>query len=340
MSPLLKGSVTRIADLPDWPLAFEALEHDRWRAGDYVVAEVMPRDTLTEKFELPSGRTCTPMAGDLLVGALARRAATLEATGTFEEVGPDGLMHCLTGAGCMGLATSKSRFSKAFLPLKYRGHVLVEGQPARMSDFVRAAPDTAYDIPTVLLVGTSMSAGKTYSGRVAVRQLKALGHTVVAAKLTGAGRWHDTLSFGDAGADFTFDFIDAGLPTTVVDPAEYRDAMAPLLRRMAATGATAAVIEAGSSPLEPYNGGELVDMLGDTVAYTILAASDPYAVVGIQSAWGRTVDLITGPTSNTLAGVALVHELTGLPALDLLDTHTHDSLRQRLAATVGSQGGG
>lgn len=338
MSPLLRGSVTRIAELPDWPFPFERVERAQWRSGDYVVAEVLPRDTLTEQFELPSGRTCTPLAGDLLVGALARRAATLEATGSFEEVGPDGFMHCLTGAGCMGLATSKSRFSKAFLPLRYRGHVMCEGRTSNMRDFVGRGSDTPYTLPTVLLVGTSMSAGKTFAGRVAVRQLKALGHTVVAAKLTGAGRWHDTLSFGDAGADFTFDFIDAGLPTTVVPVEEYRAAMAPLLSRMADTGATAAVVEAGASPLEPYNGGELVRMLGGSVAYTILAASDPYAVVGILGAWEREVDLVTGPAANTLAGVALVHELAGLPALDLLDNHTHDSLRQRLGEAVGVRG--
>jgi len=97
---------------------------------------------------------------------------------------------------------------------------------------------------------------------------------------------------------------------------------------MAATGATVAVIEAGASPLEPYNGGTLVDLLGDHVAFTILSASDPYAVVGIQSAWGRNFDLVTGPTANTKAGVALVHELSGLPALDLLDVATHASLRK------------
>ena len=56
-----------------------------------------------------------------------------------------------------------------------------------MSDFVPEPAETPYTLPTVLLVGTSMSAGKTYAGRVAVRQLKALGHTVVGAKLTGAG---------------------------------------------------------------------------------------------------------------------------------------------------------
>lgn len=338
MSPLLKGSVTRIADLPDWPFSFEKVDQEVWKAGDYVVAEVLPRKSMAEQFELPSGRTCTPLSGDLLVGALARRAATLEATGSFEAVGPDGMMHCLTGAGCMGLVTSASRFSKAFLPLRYRGHVMQGGRTVNMRDWVPEPTDTPYEVPTVLLVGTSMSAGKTLAGRIAVRQLKALGHTVVGAKLTGAGRWHDTLSFKDAGADFTFDFIDAGLPTTVVSPSEYRAAIRPLLSRIAETGATAAVIEAGASPLEPYNGGELVQVLEDNVAFTILAASDPYAVVGILNAWKRQVDLVTGPASNTLAGVALVHELAGLPALDLLDEHTHDSLRQRLGEAVGSRG--
>ena len=33
-------------------------------------------------------------------------------------------------------------------------------------------------------------------------------------------------------------------------------------------------------------------------------------------------------------------ELAGLPALDLLDIHTHDSLRQRLSEAIGSRGHG
>ena len=79
-------------------------------------------------------------------------------------------------------------------------------------------------------------------------------------------------------------------------------------------------------------------MLGSNIAYTILAASDPYAVVGILDAWERDVDLVTGPASNTLAGVELVHALAGLPALDLLDINTHDSLRQRLGEAIGLRG--
>jgi len=336
-TPLL-GSLTRIADLPAWPFPYEEIERPEWAAGDYVLAEVIPHRLEVERFELASGRSIQPMGGDLLVGAFARRFATLEATGTYEEIGEDGRMACLTEGGCFGKATSLSRFSKPLMPVQYRGHVIVGGGAINMRSFVPEPPDVAFDLPVVLLAGTSMSAGKTYAGRVAVRQLKELGHTVVAAKLTGAGRWHDTLTMGDAGADFTFDFVDAGLPTSVCPPDEYREAISGLLRRMAATGASVAVIEAGASPLEPYNGGTLADMIADRIAFTILAASDPYAVVGIQAGWGRTFDLVTGPSANTRAGVQLVHELAGLPALDLMDHATHSSVRQRLEKAVGARG--
>lgn len=338
-----RGSVTRIATLPDWPFPVRALDSDSWETGDYVLAEVLPGPADTEDFELRSGRSCRPLVGDFLVGALAERFATLEATGSYRAVGEDGVMHCLTEGGCFGALTSKSRFSKRLMRLRYRGHVIRDGEKLTMRGAVEAdegPSDRPMDIPVVLLVGTSMSAGKTHSGGVAIRQLVGLGHTVVAAKLTGAGRWHDTLSFVDAGATQTFDFVDAGLPTTVVPPDTYAEAVKPLLGRMADTRASVAVIEAGASPLEPYNGGTLVDLLADQVRFTILAASDPYAVVGIQQAWGKTFDLVVGPTANTKAGVALVHELAGLPALDLFDGGTHSSLRQRLEAAVGSHGAG
>lgn len=338
MSSVHYGSVTRIADLPSWPFTFEPVDRASWASGDYVVAEVRRQPLTSEVLEGPDGHLIQPMSGDLIVGALARRFATLEVTGSFKAVGDALHMRALTSGGCLGAVTSRSLFASSLLPLIYRGHLMGGGGKLRMRDFVPEPPDVEFDMPVVLLAGTSMSAGKTYSGRVAVRELKKLGHTVVAAKLTGAGRWHDTLSFRDAGADHTFDFVDAGLPTTVVSPEEYRDAISGLLARMADTGATAAVVEAGASPLEPYNGGALVEMLGERVRYTILAASDPYAVVGIRTAWKSEFDLVTGPTTNTEAGVALVHELTGLPALNLLDPDTHGSLRQRLENAVGARG--
>ena len=334
MPRVFHGSVTRIASLPPGCPDHEPLERDRWEAGDYVVAEVVPRSTLTEQFELTTGRKCRPMAGDRLVGALAVRRATLEHVGSFEDVGAEGRMHTLSEGGCFGALTSASPFSKALLPIRYLGHLQGPGGKLRMRDCVPTVDEVPFAIPVVLLVGTSMSAGKTFSGRVAVRALKTLGHTVVAGKLTGTGRWQDTLSMGDAGADHIFDFVDAGLPTTVCPPTEYQEAMTSLLSRFAATGCSACVIEAGASPLEPYNGGTLTRMLGDTIAFTILSASDPYAVVGIQTAWRRTFDVVCGPTANTTAGAELVRRLSGMPTLDLLDHAEHARLREWLASAV------
>jgi hypothetical protein len=340
MPHVMYGSVTRIAELPTWPFHFEALDREKWEAADYVVAEVASTVGPDAVVELASGRQCNPMAGDLIVGALARRAATLEAVGSFEDVGPDGAMHVLTGGGGMGKVTSCSRFSGPMVPVRYRGHLLEGSRKLRMPDFVPEAPDLPFELPVVLIAGTSMSAGKTLAGRVAVKQLKTLGHTVIGAKLCGAGRWRDTLSFADAGADHTFDFVDAGLPSTVVLPDGYRTAISGLLSRMAATNGSVMVVEAGASPLEPYNGGTLVELLGDRIRFTIVSASDPYAVVGIRDAWGRSIDLVCGPTANTTAGVALVHELTGLPSLDLLNPASYSGLRQRLEAAVGARGNG
>ena len=338
MRPILFSSVTRVADLPAWPFPYEKLDKSQWASGDYVVGEALPRNGRIDTVELADGRECYPIAGDLVVGAFGRRFATLELTGTFEEIGADGAMACMTSGGCFGATTSQSQFVRAAMPARYVGHLLQDGQKVTMAQFAPKVTEPSFELPVILLVGTSMSAGKTYSGRIAVRELKDMGHTVLGAKLTGAGRYRDVLSFGDAGADYIFDFVDAGLPTSVVPPGEYRAAIGALLSHMAQLDATVAVIEAGASPLEPYNGGTLVDMLGDRVKFTVLSASDPYAVVGIQAAWKRPFDLVTGPTANTRAGVALVQELAGLPALDLVDHAAHAALRQRLEMAVGARG--
>jgi len=335
------GSVTRIADLTVPLEDLEARSTDDWSFGDVVVAEVT-RAPLTrpDAFELRDGRATAPMKGDLLVGALARRFATLEATGSFEAVDDDGIMHLLSRAGCFGALTSRSRFSPQLHELRYRGHVIRGGRPVRLREHRREGTGKAFDLPVVLIVGTSMSAGKTHAGRVAVRALTRLGHRVVGAKLTGAGRRGDSLAFGDAGAEWVFDFMDAGLPTTVCPPEEYRSAISELLSHIAsaAPDATAAVIEAGASPLEPYNGATLVDLLDERIGLTILCASDPYAVEGIRNAWGRTFDLVAGPTANTAAGVHLVRVLCGLPAIDLMEERGHEELERMLRTAIPGPG--
>jgi len=243
-------------------------------------------------------------------------------------------MEALTGAGLMGLSTSRSDLIPDLVRLVYRGHFRIDSNVVRMDDFVPEPLDREFRTPVVLIIGSSMSAGKTTTGRAIVRALRRQGRRVVAAKLTGAARFRDLLTLGDAGAEWIFDFVDAGLPSSVCPPEEYRERITGLLARMAAVPADTAVIEAGASPLEPYNGAEAVRILDPNIRCTVLCASDPYAVVGIIHAFGRRPDLVAGVAATTEAGIALVEKLSGVQAIDARNPRSAEALEQVLARTL------
>jgi hypothetical protein len=331
----IHSSLTRISDLQTKPFEVAPQVRTDWSTGDYVVGAVTDTSGYRE-IELPSGRNMEVAAGDVVVGALGERQATLEITGSWTDIGDDRVMHALTRAGLFGRQNSRSTLVSRPLELRYQGHVVRNGTPVTMGDFVPDPPDRTFDVPTVLLVGTSMSAGKTTAGRIVTRRLTGLGGSVLGAKLSGAGRYRDVLSLYDAGASWIFDFVDAGLPSTIGPAAAFRSALRGLLARMAEPDADVAVIEVGASPLEPYNGDVVIEALQDTVALTILCASDPYAVLGVQKAFSTLdPDLVTGIATNTAAGIALLDRLTHLPAFNIRDAATHGRLdallRDRLA---------
>jgi len=312
------------------------LERTRWGEGDYVVGRVTPRSPLRIPFELPTGRLVEAGEGDRVLGALGTRAATLEVVGDWRAVGADGALQALTPAGLMGQVTSKSDQVPDLVELAYEGHLLEGERPLRMDDFVPARGRGSFSLPVVLIVGSSMSAGKTTTGRRLVRVLRSLGHRVLAAKLTGAARYRDVLSLGDAGAEWIFDFVDAGLPSTVCEPEVYRAKLRDLLARMGELPADVAVFEAGASPLEPYNGSVAFEELRPHLACTVLCASDPYAVVGIIDAFGHRPDLVAGPTANTEAGVQLVKRLAQVRALDARQREAEPELRRLLERALKS----
>ena len=141
----------------------------------------------------------------------------------------------------------------------------------------------------------------------------------MAAKLSGASRYRDILAISDAGGDEVFDFVDVGMPSTIV-----RQEDIPRPNRIIIdidaknTKSDVAVIEVGASPLEPYNGDSAIEILGDNVKAVVLCASDPYAVYGVIQAFGIKPDITTGPATNTLGGVDLIKNLCGVDAINLI----------------------
>ena len=58
--------------------------------GDYVVGHVAGGAGEDLTIELPNGRMIEADESDLIVGAFGKRHATLDATGDWEAIGPDG----------------------------------------------------------------------------------------------------------------------------------------------------------------------------------------------------------------------------------------------------------
>lgn len=330
------ASLTRIADLDQGSFDVLPLDRQDWATGDYAVGEVTlaPRSTTVE---LTSGRMIEVAVGDWIAGALGIRAATLEAVGSWQEMQDDRSMQLMTAAGLLGRVTSQSTFINKPIDLVYRGHVVRSGKKVSMCDFVPPTPPDAAPLkcPVLLLIGTSMSSGKTTSARVIIRRLKRMGLRVAGAKLTGAGRYRDILTMSDAGAETIYDFVDAGLPSTVCDESTYRSALNHLLSRIAHDNPDVLVAEAGASPLEPYNGDVALAGIRDLVRCTVLCASDPYAVVGVTKGFGFEPDLVAGVATSTSAGVEVIRRLAGRPALNLLEVSSHRELDRILKDHLG-----
>lgn len=327
-------TVTRIADVEAKKFDVKLLPRSEWATGDYVMCEVRGRPGPLYQIERPSGRACQVFDGDFVVGAFGTRAATLEGVGGWRDIGDDGALHALTSAGLFGKATSVSPLLPPLMSLQYCGH-LMRKEKLTMQGFCPAVDPVPLNIPVILLIGTSMSSGKTTSGRVIVHELAQLGLKVAAAKLTGAARFRDMLSWKDAGAAHVFDFVDVGLPSTVCPPKEFEGFLTQLLSRIVTTRPDVLVAEAGASPLEPYNGSVAMEMIDDNVRMMVLCASDPYAVMGVQYAFGRKPDLVCGPAANTEAAIELVGKLCGLPALNLLRRRARPTLQKMLKDHVG-----
>ena len=341
MNRLTLASLTRITDLSNKEFEIKPLGREDWKHAHYVVGEMISGDGPYAKAELANGRLVDLMRGDRVMGALGVRAATLESCGDWTKIGSDLVLDQMTPAGLFGKETSRSYLLPPLPKYRYLGHVWIDGKPLGMSDFVKRIEPVEFRTPTILIIGTSMSAGKTMTARVVIRLLKKLGLKVVGAKLTGAGRYRDVLSMYDAGADEILDFVDVGLPSSVRPVAEFEDCLEQMLARIQRVGADVLVAEVGASPMEPYNGESVVARLKETMRMSILCASDPYAVKGVMEAFRFTPDLVGGPCTNTEASMALVGKLTGLPALNILDPDAPrrlgEMLRERLAPAISEK---
>jgi hypothetical protein len=76
-------------------------------------------------------------------------------------------------------------------------------------------------VKVILVVGTAMNSGKTFTAASIIYSLKPTPCRVAGIKATGTGSGGDVYLFKDMGADVVLDFIDGGFSSTYLQPDEH-----------------------------------------------------------------------------------------------------------------------
>ncbi|MCA9192934.1 MAG: hypothetical protein KDB03_14255 [Planctomycetales bacterium] len=182
------------------------------RSNDVMVGRVVDLGRHTS-IELSCGRKAEIYLGDILVGAFGNRYATNQ----YEGVVPSQLQHyhVLSQGAVFGQVISACGSMSDPTVIEPLGYINDgNGQPLNLTQFGITPCPNSRRIPTLLVLGSSMDAGKTTTAAALVRGLSLAGWRVHAGKLTGTGCAKDINKMRDAGAQKVLDFTSCGYVST------------------------------------------------------------------------------------------------------------------------------
>lgn len=197
------GSLTRIADLDKRPFTIDKAPRSIWATGDYIVGRYVG-DAEGQggevSLELVDGTLQPLKLGDLVVGALGDRRATFEVVGSWQLIDDAShpiSMDMICGSGLFGIETSRCIRHPPSAKFVYEGHCLRLGKKVCMTDFGEENAKEMPHCPIILIVGSSMSSGKTFTGQAIIKIIKKdlCLEKVAAVKFTGAGYKNDISNF-------------------------------------------------------------------------------------------------------------------------------------------------
>jgi len=289
------------------------------KAGDLVLARVTKLGQ-HEHLELPDGRRAVLYPGGEIVVAFGNRYAPDQ----FEAEVPKKLAPCHLVAGGGIASRMVSKHTKMhnpteILPLGLLGDA--NGKRLSLEDFglPAAKPDPSARRPlTILVAGTSMNSGKTTIMANLTKGMTSIGQRVAAAKLSGTGAGGDRWRMMDAGADPVLDFVDAGVASTYLLPADRIDRIVgTLLEQLFRTNADVVLLEVSDGLLERETSGLLASpALKPFIDAVIFTAVDAMGATG-GAAWLRERDLpiigVSGVVTNSPLAMREVNASAEIP---------------------------
>jgi molybdopterin-guanine dinucleotide biosynthesis protein len=289
------------------------------RSGDVVVARVVAigaHACAEDRY----GRRMRLYPGDLLVGAYGNRYATDFYEGYVPELG-ESVVHLLTAGGLVGRVASAHDAHLTPTELEIVGCLAGrDGSVASLEDFARSFEAFEMDVrvPTTLVVGTSMNAGKTTTAAAIIRGLSQAGIRVGAGKVTGSGSGKDRWAYADAGAHAIVDFLDFGMPSTFGYPLErLAQTMRAIHTAVIADGAEAVVLEIADGLLQQETRWLLEQQPVDADAIVFAATDALSAQSGVEILRGLDLPVraISGLVSRSPLAARETEAATGLPVL-------------------------
>jgi hypothetical protein len=304
-----------------------ALEYDvqpstrPFESGDFVVARVTSL-AAHDHLEDVHGRRCRLYPGDLIVAVCGNRYAT----DAFEGYVPQSAAsHLLTAGGMVGDVVSSHDALGAPSDVEILGHLALDGAPVTSMDHAwpvdLGAPSDAPRTPTIVVIGSSMNAGKTTTVTSLVRGFRQLGLRVGAGKVTGSGSGKDRWAYLDAGADEVADFLDFGMPSTFGHPMEQLRATMRAVQGTLSRDNDVVVLEIADGVLQEETAGLLAEVrsMADGV---VVAVPDPLAAkaaVDVARAASLDVLCLSGLITRSPLAAREATTATGLPVLTPAD---------------------
>ena len=291
------------------------------RPGDIVIARVEKIGKNTN-LETREGRRASLQPGDVIAAVFGNRYATLQFEGYARADGDR--CDLLSMGGLCGMVASKHDGVPDPSKLKLLGALGdAKGRPLHLQDFALTSAPRLGGAPLpriIVVVGTSMDAGKTHTARSLIMGLRKDGDAVAALKLTGSAAGKDTYTMLDAGACVALDFIDGGWPSTyqcTVDDLLY--CYRVLVSHAASVGASWLVVEIADGIVQ----GETAALLASrrftaTVDAWVVAAGDALGAAGATSllrTHGIRPIAVSGLASRSLLARREVHAATGIQCI-------------------------
>jgi hypothetical protein len=233
----------------------------------------------------------------------------------------------LARSGVVGIVKNRSQLVKDATKVKMLGYICDEdGSIFNTRKYCLINPKEIVKKPNrsklILVVGSSMNAGKSAAAAACCWALSSMGHDVRASKITGTASLKDILKMQDSGASVVNDFTHFGYPSTyLLDESELLRIFNDTDLKYANNSRNYWVVEIADGILQRETKMLLSNsMITSRIHKLIFSARDALgAISGVQilkSQFNLVPDAISGIISSLPLGIREMREFVDLPVFD------------------------